>query len=152
MQSIMTEEKDEPKPGVSRSAGGEESAKKPGDTRQTVSFGDLPAHLKGRWKKKGLTEKSTLKVWAKDKEAALKKLSLVLGRMKDKTNEQEEIEEGGAAARTGNEGRDQGRERMAADRVHENEELEEDEELEENWTKGNKDELLFERLMKKWAK
>ena len=76
--------------------------------------------------------------------------------LEDEELEDEELEEGGAAARTGNEGRDQGRERMAADRVHENEELEEEEleeeEVNENWTKGNKDQLLFERLMKKWVK
>jgi len=37
------------------------------------------------------------------------------------------------------------------DVVEEAEELEE-EEVNENWFKGNKDQLLFERLMEKWAK
>ncbi len=135
---------------------------------------------------------------------------------KTMAKKQEELEEGGAAARTGNEDRDAGRGRMSADRVHENEELEEGEEVveesdaerrdkwtinidgkdhivkcnqctkveatsqaqakiarrergrparekharekhgqkdkNENWTRGNKDQLLFERLLKKWAK
>lgn len=38
------------------------------------------------------------------------------------TEKQEELEEGGAAARTGNEEKDQGRERMHADRIHEDQE------------------------------
>tara|TARA_R110000751_G_scaffold275260_3_gene376104 strand:+ start:1684 stop:2742 length:1059 start_codon:yes stop_codon:yes gene_type:complete len=105
-EPVMNEEDESP--GTSRTQGGPESVSKPGDMPQTVSFKDVPAHLKEKWKKKGLTEKSTLKVPAEDKAAALKKLSLVLGRMKDKTNE--------------------------------------------NWKKGNKDQLLFERLMEKWVK
>jgi hypothetical protein len=127
---------------------------------------------------------------------------------KRKKEKSKELEEGGAAARTGNEDRDAGRGRMSADRVHENEELEEGEEVveegddekiaaekaaeaakkaqeaakeaakkaaakkagraaankvskalddagaskQENWTRGSKDQLLFERLVKKWAK
>ena len=46
--------------------------------------------------------------------------------MKD---DEEELDEGGAAARTGNEDKDQGRDRMHADRVHEEKEEEELEEM-----------------------
>lgn len=42
-----------------------------------------------------------------------------------KVDEQEELEEGGAAARQGNEDKDQGRERMLPDRLKEEEEIEE---------------------------
>ena len=77
--------------------------------------------------------------------------------------EEEELEERtkrDSSDRTG--GRDTGGRRLKP--LEEEEELEEDvieeeeleeeelEETNENWTHGNKDQLLFERLMKKWAK
>ena len=51
---------------------------------------------------------------------------------KGDSDEKEELDEGGAANRTGNEARDVGRERMHTDRVHENKEDSEEEEKNES--------------------
>jgi hypothetical protein len=62
--------------------------------------------------------------------------------------EEESLEEGGAAARTGNEDRDQGRDRMHADRLHESQKSKSNYEL----FLQKKNSMLFDKLTKKWCK
>ena len=62
--------------------------------------------------------------------------------------EEESLEEGGAAARTGNEEKDQGRDRMHADRLHESQESKSNYEL----FLQKKNNMLFDKLTKKWCK
>jgi hypothetical protein len=62
--------------------------------------------------------------------------------------EEESLEEGGAAARTGNEEKDQGRDRMHTDRLHESQESKSNYEL----FLQKKNNMLFDKLTKKWCK
>jgi hypothetical protein len=71
-------------PSVQRVQGGPESKPKEGEKLFKVGFSDVPKHLVKKWEKKGLKKSDKISIPGKTKEAAVKKLSLVLGRMKDK--------------------------------------------------------------------
>tara|TARA_B100000575_G_C23127612_1_gene653545 strand:+ start:1678 stop:2685 length:1008 start_codon:yes stop_codon:yes gene_type:complete len=60
----------------------------------------------------------------------------------DDHDDEEKMEEGGAAARTGNEDKDVGRDRMSADRVHEGEEEDLDESVDEDLEEAAKPDYI----------
>tara|TARA_A100001515_G_scaffold50557_3_gene39914 strand:+ start:4680 stop:4967 length:288 start_codon:yes stop_codon:yes gene_type:complete len=71
-------------PSIQRVQGGPESKPKEGEKLFKVGFSDVPKYLVKKWEKKGLKKSDKISIPGKTKEAAVKKLSLVLGRMKDK--------------------------------------------------------------------